>query len=187
MTTNYFDGIKVGKNTKVADIKGYEGRYSITSDGRIIAHPFWRIKKYFLRKLSVDGYGYKHLTLHSGSKRKTFRVCRLVAIAFIPNPKNLPQVNHIDKNRSNDNCKNLEWVTPYENYIHSRPNGEVPVHQYTMDGRFIRSYKSANEASRISGARSGAIRNCVKNRTKSAGGFRWIKKELQPPKPKLNG
>ena len=64
--------------------------------------------------------GYKHVTLALGNKKvKSCRVHRLVAIAFIDNPKNKPYVNHIDCDRSNNKVSNLEWCTRRENVLHS--------------------------------------------------------------------
>lgn len=63
--------------------------------------------------------GYKHVTLSISKKSKSFRVHRLVAIAYIPNPENKPCVNHIDGCRSNNLVSNLEWCTPAENTNHA--------------------------------------------------------------------
>lgn len=70
-----------------------------------------------------NGHGYKNVMLYNHQKRKVYYVHRLVANAFIPNPDNLPQVNHIDGNKSNNCVANLEWVTISENMIHASKNG----------------------------------------------------------------
>lgn len=102
------------------DVKGYEGRYSIDRDGNIYSHRRNKIMKD--RKLKK----YRGIALCDGEGSKNFRVHRLVAIAFIPNPDNKPDVNHKDCNGSNNNMHNLEWCTKKENMRHASLNGLMP-------------------------------------------------------------
>jgi len=95
------------------DIEGCEGRYQISSWGRVrnsktgdILTPYKNEK------------GYLKVSLMIGGKCKKFRVNRLVAFAFIPNPYNLPQVNHKDGNKENNSYTNLEWTTNEINAKH---------------------------------------------------------------------
>lgn len=89
------------------DIKGYEGIYKISDLGKIVRikgsqeHPMkiWNNGRYMEVRLSKNGKS-THFTLH-----------RLLAVHFIPNPNNLPFVNHIDENRLNNSINNLEWCT----------------------------------------------------------------------------
>ena len=67
------------------------------------------VKNNKILKKSVDARGYYKVTLTNNSERKTLFVHRLVAMAFVPNPNNLSQVNHIDENKQNNNSNNLEW------------------------------------------------------------------------------
>ena len=94
-------------------IEGYEGLYEVSNTGRVRSLDKYDSMNRFLRgrilRLFTDGLGYLRAQLYSNSKRKSFLVHRLVAQAFIPNPDNLPQVNHRDENPSNDNVDNLEW------------------------------------------------------------------------------
>ena len=69
---------------------------------------------------------------HQGG-RKTVKVHRLIAIAFIPNPNNLPEVNHIDGNKTNNNVENLEWVTHSENEKHAYRIGIQPMTQKRLN------------------------------------------------------
>jgi hypothetical protein len=78
-------------------------------------------KKYL--KLSNNYNNYKIITLGKGGIKKQFRINRLVAEAFLPNPKNKSQVNHIDGNKSNNHISNLEWSTPLENNVHAYKTG----------------------------------------------------------------
>lgn len=92
-------------------IKGFPN-YDIYPDGLIINTKTKNIKKpCIIRK-------YNYVDLRYKGKRKNLRLGRLLAQHFIDNPLNLPQVNHIDGNRFNDNVNNLEWVTVSENLLH---------------------------------------------------------------------
>lgn len=86
------------------DIEGYEGRYQVSNLGRV--------KTLYNTPHIMFTYeakaGYLAVDLHKEKKRKHFKVHRLVAAAFIPNPDNLPQVNHIDENTYNNAASNLE-------------------------------------------------------------------------------
>jgi hypothetical protein len=91
-------------------MKGYE----VMEDGR-----FFSIKSSKFLKPSLSSNGYYMLTLSNGGKTKRFHLHRLVAIRFIPNPHNKPQINHIDGNKQNNNVVNLEWCTAKENNAHA--------------------------------------------------------------------
>lgn len=107
---------------KWKDIKGYEGAYQISNFGRLKS-----FKKYPNGQIlsTVNQYGwYFAVSLRSENRKGTTkRIHRLVAKAFIPNPKNKKEVNHIDGDKQNNKVENLEWVTHKENYWHSRRNG----------------------------------------------------------------
>lgn len=96
-------------------ITGYEQDYMISNLGKVAS-----IKKGFhLIKLGKHYKGYVTAQLWKDGKRKLQYTHRLVAKEFVYNPDNKPQVNHIDCKRENNNYKNLEWVTSYENYNHA--------------------------------------------------------------------
>lgn len=112
------------------DIKGYEGKYQISNMGNI--RSLWRYKpsgrgKYVTKEISTkelkriknDKLGYQIVTLLKDGIRERKLIHRLVAEAFLPNPNNLPIVNHIDYNPSNNNVGNLEWCSQKQNVRHS--------------------------------------------------------------------
>lgn len=106
-------------------IEGYEGLYEVSSLGRVRSLDRYDSSNHFRRgkilKLQTDGRGYLMVVLSSNNKAKMYLVHRMVAIAFIPNPDNLPEVNHRDENPSNDNVDNLEWCDrKYNNNYGSR-------------------------------------------------------------------
>jgi hypothetical protein len=88
----------------------FEGRYIIYSDGRI-----WSIKRNKFLKPSLHHTGYTRISVD----KKTHRIHRLVAESFIPNPNNLPFINHINKIKTDNRIENLEWCTPRRNVEHS--------------------------------------------------------------------
>lgn len=89
------------------DVKGFEGRYAITEDGKVWSHK----NNKFLKPKTVRGYHMVDL-FRGGSKTKVpVSIHRLVAMAYIPNPNNLPCVNHKDETRTNNNVENLEWCS----------------------------------------------------------------------------
>ncbi len=140
--------------------------------------------------------GYLRVELSRNGERHNYGVHRLVAIQFIPNPENKPEVNHKDFNRCNNNVENLEWVTRQENSDHKiKGRGEAlyqtmvknalnavesnkkAVLQYDMNNNFIAEYCSMSEAERRTGVNRKSIRFCVRGERQSAGGFIWKLKE----------
>ena len=99
------------------DIKGYEGLYAITSCGKVWSY---RRKKFMKNSDAKDGY--LKISLTKDGQVRTYQVHRLVAEAYIPNPDNKPQVNHLDENKKNNCVNNLAWATPRENMNYGTRN-----------------------------------------------------------------
>lgn len=100
------------------DVVGYEGRYKVSSFGRVLSTGVYldgRIYEPKLIKQRKDIGGYMTVALYRGRIGKTFKVHRLVAMSFIPNPNNLPYVDHINTSRIDNRVENLRWVTHVEN------------------------------------------------------------------------
>ena len=93
------------------DIEGYEGLYQISNLGRVKSFPNCKRKTTRILKPgnNCTGRGYLFIFLFKNKQKKRFYVHRLVAQAFIPNPNNLPMINHKDENPLNNNLNNLEW------------------------------------------------------------------------------
>lgn len=147
------------------DIKNYEDLYEVSDTGLVKNKVSGKILK-----PGTDERGYLYVNLWKNGKYKTYRIHRLVAEAFIPNPLNLPQVNHIDENKSNNNMDNLEWCDCQYNIDYSLSK---PVYQYALDGTLLNIYKSIQEASRKTGVPHQNIGKCCLGKIKSAGNFIW--------------
>lgn len=102
------------------DIKGYEGLYAITSCGKI-----WSYRRKKFLKSYIAGAGYEYVSLIKDNKKKNYRVHRLVAEAYIPNPDNLPEVNHKDEVKTHNWVNNLEWCDKKYNVNYGTRNEKL--------------------------------------------------------------
>ena len=194
-------------------IKNYEGLYQISNKGNVKSLGRWvyyknkgkRWQEEKILKNHKDKDGYLIVVLCKEGKQKTFKVHRLVAQAFIPNPNNLPQVNHKDENKENNfvyinedgtadlEKSNLEWCTNEYNHNYGTRNkrmaekqkgntrGSKPVIQIDKHtNEVINEWISASEAQRQLGIQSSSISQCCTNYPghKSAGGYKWKYKEV---------
>jgi len=108
------------------NVKGFEGYYQVSNLGNIKSLGAYNNRKEKLltqENTKTKSVYYKRVKLHKNGKYTRFLVHRLVAMHFMPNPKNKPQVNHIDNNTTNNTAENLEWCTASENMQHSRNQG----------------------------------------------------------------
>ncbi len=97
--------------------------YYVTENGEVYSNFNGQLKK---RKPVIDKYGYYKLTMYHNRKKFDMKVHRLVAICFIPNPNDLPMVEHLDDNKLNNHVSNLEWVTDRENKNRAIKSGLFP-------------------------------------------------------------
>lgn len=102
------------QNIEWKPIKNYEGLYEISNTG-LVKSLHWGKEKILKNVIRSNNYQYYFVGLLKDKNRKYFAVHRLVAQAFIKNPNNYEQIDHIDGNKLNNNVDNLEWVTPKEN------------------------------------------------------------------------
>lgn len=168
------------------DIKGYEGYYQISNLGNVKSLRDFKNKKIICRekilKNHINKNGYVYIGLCKDKNHKTHRVHRLVAQTFIDNPDNLPQVNHIDGDKSNNCVDNLEWCTRSQNQIHAykhnlskittkrmesfmknRKDNSKKIFQYDLDGNFIQEFESMKKLADFLKIDSSVISRCCSN------------------------
>lgn len=169
------------------DIEGWGGMYQVSNMGRVksLERTVWNGRGYYktvherILKPKKDKDGYLQVQLWKEGKCKWYKIHRLVSQAFLANPQNLPEVNHINEIKSDNHVDNLEWVTCKENLNHGTRNQRIsekkskPVIAINKVSGLIMYWNSAKEASRVLGIAKSHICNCLKGRAKSAGNFYW--------------
>lgn len=143
---------------KPVNIKGFEGLYEVSNVGLVRSVRSGRILKQRLNR-----NGYCQVDLCKDGAQKTFRVHRLVAQAFIPNPNNLPEVNHKDECKTNNRIDNLEWCSSSYNKNYGTRNERIAkansmvVEQLDDNGIVLATYPSTMQIERVLGFLNGAI------------------------------
>ena len=153
------------------DIPGYEGLYAATSCGKIWSY---RTKKFL--SLADNGRGYKMVCLYGADgRRKTYRVNRLIALAYIPNPDNLSDVAHLDNCRDHNWVSNLEWQSRKQNLDTSefRENTKTKVFSRVRCVETGEIFKSCVQAAAAVGLTRHSINYCLLGYQKTAGGYHW--------------
>lgn len=193
---NYFEMVQLEEIWKPLEINPV---YMVSNKGRIktIDHPIWCEvnKSYSIRKGHLctpsnrNAKKYWRVGVQIDGKQKFFAVHRLVAITFIPNPDNLPQVNHIDGNKDNNTVENLEWCTNDYNIHHAIENGlnQTTAHKKraSVECNFRKLTEEQiifirNEFSKIDVSIKGALAKfasqiCLQFKLKSKSTINWIK------------
>lgn len=174
------------------DIKGYEGYYQVSNMGRVKSLDRYvktnkggktLLKSKIMKPMERKGY--MRVSLTKNNFDKTYSIHRLVGIAFIPNPDNKPQINHINGNRSDNRVENLEWCTNGENQKHAYKIGlhkvlgkggraKRPVKKIDIDtGKCIDIYPSLTDAARNCCGDMPNIRLCCLGKRHYAYGYKW--------------
>lgn len=167
-------------NEQWKKIKGHP-HYLVSDQGNVYSE-----YKNGMLKQVTDAYGYAQVNLN----RCTKKVHRLVAEAFIPNDKKLPEINHKDENKLNNSVDNLEWCTSKYNMnygdVEKRSVSSQSLHntwkiyQYDLQGNLIKVWRSAREADR-NGFNRRSIYRCCNDETRSFKGYLWSKQKKVMP------
>ena len=148
------------------DVVGYEGLYAITSCGKV-----WSYKYKKFLKPGINKKGYLRICLCKDNEKKMYSIHKLVAQAYLPNPNNLPEVDHIDNCKTHNYVNNLQWITHKDN---CRKSKNKPIFQFSLDGELIREWECTADVGKEV---SKNINNCLKGRFKTAYGYIWKFKE----------
>lgn len=191
-------------NNTYKEIEGYEGLYVVRTDGTIrsldryidVKNRYGGVNHIFKQgtiiKHIINNRGYHTVNLHKNGVQKAYLVSRLVAKAFIPNPNNLPEVDHIDENKDNNCVSNLRWCTRQFNNtrgVQSREGREKSsefrmkkVGMYDRNGTLLRVYKGIRIAGRDMNLSNRNIVTCCKSNLElkghiknnhTCGGYIW--------------
>lgn len=128
---------------------------------------------------SINHTSYPHVNLRVDGKQKSYDVHRLVALAFVPNPYNLPMVNHKDENKLNNCAYNLEWCNSSYNSTYNGIHKRIaqtkgkPVDMYSSTGKLINRFESARQAERITGLSNANINKSCLGKYNATKGYKW--------------
>lgn len=153
--------------------------YQVSNLGRVKSLNYNKTGKERLMKGLKDKDGYLNVCLCKNGKIKRAKIHRLVAQTFLPNPLNLPQVNHKNEMKNDNRVENLEWCDSKYNCNYGTSANRIgeklskPILQFTLDGEFIREWKSCYEVQRKLGYRQSYTNACCREKYKQAYGFIW--------------
>lgn len=184
------------------DAPGLEDVYKVSNLGNVMSISYMHTGKPKILKPKVRG---NYLAIHRRSFGVDVPIHRLVAMAFLPNPNNLPCVNHKDEDKHNNfvwvnddgtvDCEksNLEWCDrQYNNTYGNRINKMIAtrkivkthwgkVSQFTTSGEYVATFDNMKCASITTGINRSCINKCARGKQKTAGGFKWVYEETEHP------
>ena len=187
-------------------VVGYEGLYEVSNMGRVksVKRTVWNNSRGCYRTVSErimkpkdSIWGYLRVGLSKNGKEKWYMIHRLVATAFLENPQNLPEVNHIDEDKTNNNADNLEWCSSSYNLTYNGRAEKVgkkvaeklrgrkqseehikkrskPIYSINKVSGLVLYWNSAHEASRVLRINQGNITRCCQGKQKTAKGYTFF-------------
>lgn len=177
------------------DVTGYEGLYMVSNLGKVASVLRQGTKGNILTP-TINKRGYHFVGLNKDHVRKNFKVHRLVAVAFIPNPCGYSEINHIDGDKSNNCVENLEWTDRKGNMGHARQMGvmknarakldewnsanwKIPVISTNVKTGAERRFDCISDAASALGVQATKISACLKGKRKSTGGYTFRKAVIE--------
>lgn len=167
-------------------IDGYPN-YMVSNMGNVK-----NIKTGKMLKPTISTTGYLQIHLWKNNHEKNFKLHRLIALSFIPNPENKPCIDHINTNKMDNRVCNLRWVTHKENNnnpntiekhsgtkccmygkLGKNNNKSIPILQFTKNGELVKKWDSIMDIERELGIRQPHVSSCCKGKRKTTGGFIW--------------
>lgn len=158
----------------IKEIPGYP-HYLATDDGHIISR-----RTHSRMSEMVNNGGYLKVAIWENKRKSQQYVHRLVALAFLPNPEMLPEVNHKDEDKKNNAASNLEWCSPAYNMTYGKAP-KVRARKRAIPVVCVetgKTYQSIREASKAAGVNVCSISLCARGKAKSAGGLHWKFQEV---------
>jgi hypothetical protein len=155
---------------KPVPLKEFENLYEISNYGKVRSKGTYNTCKKGIMNPMTDTSGYYHVRLYNKGISKDVSIHKLVALAFILNPDNLPMVNHIDEDKTNNHVENLEWCT---NQYNIRYSNAKAIDVYTKDGEFIETLEAISDAVSKYEIETSSISRCCKSRYRTCKGYQF--------------
>lgn len=150
------------------NIKGYEGKYQVSNLGRVKSLNYRQTGKEKIMNPGLLRKGYLGICLCKNGKQIPVKIHRLVAETFLPNPNNLPVINHIDENPANNRIDNLEFCTIKYNVDYSLAK---QIGQF-KNGKLVKVYNALNDTKK-DGFMASAVCLCCKGKRNQHHGYEW--------------
>lgn len=165
-------------------VVGYEGSYEVSNLGRVKSLNYNHTGKEDMLKLSPNDKGYLQVKLYKNGEKSIRKVHQLVMMAFVGKCPTGHEIDHYDWNPTNNRLSNLSYQPNEVNRARRSPEGlqnvseaakkrAKPVDQYTLDGIFVKTWKSTREIEMELGINHSHISRCCNDKRKTAGGFIW--------------
>ncbi len=154
---------------KPVPIPGFGSDYDVSNMGDVRSRKTGHYRKLKPKINKHTGYMYVHLYNKGGYVTRSIH--RLVALAFIPNPHDLPEVNHINEVKTDNRVSNLEWVTTHDNNEHSKYKRYKPLELRTPDGELLATFESERALSDVLGISKSQVCQALKGRRHTCSGF----------------
>lgn len=160
-------------------IPKFEGWYEVSNFGEVrsvdreVNHKTSgkSFRKSVMLRPKIGKHGYKEVVLIMNGERHCCRVHKLVALAFLPNPLNLPCINHLNEDKSDNRVCNLEWCTVQYNTLYSMPT--IAIGQYDLSGNLIATFSHYTDAGNSIGGNKYGVYRCCIGKMKTYKGYVW--------------